>query len=728
MFLGVIVLVVWPAEPQAGFHASVPSIPDQEERALHLQLAQIYERNGSQDKALEEYQKAMSAGSDEYSAAARAGIERILSRQSSPWLRLRETGRSFLFWSAENVLRVMILAVIVYGVWLLVGLFSHHTGYLLEPFDDFEDGKLGIALSVGIDRTIHQARSIHLDGQKGIFAVSENLFVPIFGTLGREHEEVAESLKAIDSFVVGLISLPWIPFLTMIHKWGSRREHMIHGRIDKIGALMRLTVHVTRRGKGIVQTWALSKTIKNDVADPVLQMEEEIAYQILYYMCPQVEAQSWQSLMLFSKALNEMQKYRTRVGGSDVLEEAAKLLEECLIIDPSYPLAKFNLGLVYSTVGKHDQAIGIFKEIKEFEKSFQVETIYNLGLSYYHKFQDWAYDLAVREFKEVLHLLGNETKNRDARTLLALAHCGLSAVYAQKVMRESKKADEYFVLSTHHHDQALRLAEMVHDVQAVAHSALGLLYMNSGKIEEAVDAFMIAVRLKRDYLINYVYLADIYSQKGDYQRTIQWLLQAIRYNPHYEYAQYRLGMAYKALGEIEMAMTAWYQAPNIADAHNELGKILASQERYKEALDEFHQAHTLNSRHSEVLCNLAWYTIEADITNDEALQQITGYARQSLQIEQGTNYEWHRRAVLAWVYLNRNMKDEAERELITSIQNNPQKTQNRYHLALVFQAKSENEKAKQTLIALFNDTSEKGVWRDKAEALLKDLKKDNHLK
>jgi hypothetical protein len=42
-------------------------------------------------------------------------------------------------------------------------------------------------------------------------------------------------------------------------------------------------------------------------------------------------------------------------------------------------------------------------------------------------------------------------------------------------------------------------------------------------------------------------------------------------------------------------------------------------------------------------------------------------------------------------------------------------------LALLYRTQGDNEKVRQTLIGLFNETEAKGLWRDKAEELMREL-------
>lgn len=723
--LVLLLAIFWPIGSQVPALSPIQVTSDQGERALHLELGMLYEKGSEWERAQEEYGQAISAEADEISAAAKAGIERSFAKQHSPWLNIQQALRTFLAWIAENVLKLILLGMVVVLLWWCATRLPRRSGYVLLPFHSTVDEDLGRTLVTVLNQTIHQARQIHLQGQKGVFAAGENLTVPSFGTLDDGRDVVAESLKAVDSFTIGPINLPLGQFLSAIQCWVSVREYVISGSIETYANIVRLTAEIKQARTGtVVQVWDLSDKLEGDLVEQVIQMGAKLGYHILHYVCPQIEARSWSSLRLFSNALGTMHQYHSGLGDLAMLEKAVEDLEGCLSIDPGYLSARYNLGLAYSVLGKYDEAREIFQEIKECSSRFQIEAAYNLGLVYYHKFQDWAYDRAIGEFEEVLYQLADENNREEKATLKALAYCGLAGVYAQKIKRDPKKAEDYFSRVEQNFQEALALGVQVRDVQSAAHGAMGIAHANRNALQDAINAFTTSIYLKPDYPVNYVYLAEVHRRLGDNEATIEWLRRCIRYNPGYEYAYYRLGMAYKAAKETDLAMEAWHQAHRVADAHNELGKLLASQGRYEEALAEFRHALALNRRHSEVLCNLAWYLIEAGKTDDESLKQATEYAHRSVQLEQDTPYEWHRRDILGLVYLNRAMYDEARKQLRESIGRNGHQSQNRYHLALVYHTEGNFEKALETISELLEKIEDKGIWWEKAVALMQDLKRE----
>jgi tetratricopeptide (TPR) repeat protein len=565
----------------------------------------------------------------------------------------------------------------------------------------------------------------HLIGEPSVFALSENLSMPSVGTLDYQLSAKAELLEAIDSFKVGTIDLPLGQLVSAIQRWTGMQMYTLGGNVYHFGSLLWLELEVRNTQTGTIERiWETKEILTDeaDVAERTLALSQDLAYKILYDLCPQLEASSWRSLQLFTEALQEIQRYQTEQPDFAILEDAASKLEKAFALDPGYLLAKYNLGIVYNNLAQYRQAADVFKEVKEVNGGFKLEATYNLGVAYYHLFQDWAHEQSIDQFQEVLGQLGEGVTDRQYRPLIALTHCGLANVYAQQISRQRRKARELFDNVRRHCDQAMTVGSEAPEVQAVAHVALGIAYFNQGASGEAIDEFRAAIRLNPRYPITYVYLADSYLKQKDYDASIHWLQQAVQFNPAYEYAHYKLAEVYRMRDEEKLAMEAYRKAPHIADAHNDLGKLLAESQRYDEALAEFRQAIALNSRLAEAYSNLAWYTLEVGRQDETSLQEAAESARRAIQLNHGTKYEWHSRDVLGWVYYHRGMLENAERELQAAIEKNRTKAQSRYHLALLYQAIGEDDKARRTLMDLFKETKEKGRWRDKATELMRELK------
>jgi tetratricopeptide (TPR) repeat protein len=696
----------------------------QEERTMHLQLGLLYERTGMLGEAQAQYEKSINAQEDEITTAAMDGLKRVLTRQHNPWLGIQASVRAFLVCIAENGLKLLIAGSVAWLAWQLVRHLPRRPGYQILPFQDHSGKKLGSALSNAIYTTLQAARLTHLTSESGMLVLSENLNMPSFGILGDNANGTARALTTIESLSVGTSGLLFGQFITTFQRWANVRKYELSGHIYHFGSLLRLEIEmINAYTEKVEHIWRAEKEIqkKTDaLEESILELTNNLAYQILYDLCPGLRAGSWRSLRLFTEALRDIQRYQAERTELTVIEDASRKLENAIALDPGYVMAKYNLGNVYNGLGQYRQAINLLKDVKETNAGLQLEAAYNLGLAYYHLFQDWAYEHAVVQFQYVLNRVKIEKAKGSFKPLAALAHCGLANVYAQQARRNSE-VQAYLDKVQRHHDQAINLAGDNHDIRAAAHVALGIAFSHQNDLEYAIDQFKTAIYLKPDYPVTYAYLSDIYLGQENLVEAIRWLQRATDFNPHYEYAHYKLGEIYRARSDTDLAMEAYQRAPHIADARNGMGKLLAESGRLHEALTAFRQAIELNSQLAEAYSNLAWYIIKAGLHDRASLQDAKDSARRALQLNKGTRFEWHSRDVLGWVYHHCGMLDEAERELKNSIEADSNRAQPRCHLAMLYLEKGEREKARQTLAELFGQTEEKGPWRDEAVEMMREL-------
>jgi tetratricopeptide (TPR) repeat protein len=706
---------------QGCVQADLDQLQDVEsERAMRLQLGCIYENAGLWEEAREEYGKVLSGEPDSVSAFAIEGFQRVVNRQNNRFANAIAEGWNVAWWIAENLIKLSFIAIVGFIVFVLAGKAPRKPGCLILPFKDFSDKKLGESMVRSIESVMRRTKMIHLRGQHGLFAISENLNVPSFGVLKHDEDLICEAFAQIDSLGIGSIDLPMGKIYTAVRNWLNLRERVITGGLYKYGNTLRMTAEVkdTRDGK-VVHVWEVSAATQDEDLSVIVELEKKVAFQILYDLCPDLQAASWKSLQLFSEALQEMQMFETEDSDLVILEKAAEKLEKLVVLDPGYTLARYNLGMVYNTLGRFDEAREIFKEIKRATAEYKVEAGYNLGIAYYQLFQPWTYKYAIEEFNEVIAQLKNGELDRQRR-LLALAHCGLAAVYAEMV-KQNGKAN--FQLAQGNSARALELGAPDEEIQAFAHAALASAYLNSSQVDKAIEEFEASILLKPNYHSAYTSLGNAYLQKGQAQEAVRYFKRAIGLNPRNDYAHYRLGVAYKKLDEIGLASEEFKKAPKIADAHNELGKIMANRGQYDEALAEFERATELNNKLSEAWTNWAWYCIEAGRTDESSLEKAVERARRARDIEaeqKKSSYLWHRQDVLGWVYLNQKRWEKAEKEFRKSIDLDLARPQSRYHLALLYMQLEKYDEAKEQLFKLFEIPGD-GFWRDKAEELMEEL-------
>ena len=73
---------------------------------------------------------------------------------------------------------------------------------------------------------------------------------------------------------------------------------------------------------------------------------------------------------------------------------------------------------------------------------------------------------------------------------------------------------------------------------AEAYSNLGNVYKERGQLQEALDNYRHAVRLKPDFIDGYINLAAALVAAGDMEGAVQAYVSALQYNPVRYFTQY----------------------------------------------------------------------------------------------------------------------------------------------------------------------------------------------
>jgi len=132
----------------------------------------------------------------------------------------------------------------------------------------------------------------------------------------------------------------------------------------------------------------------------------------------------------------------------------------------------------------------------------------------------------------------------------------------------------------------------------VAHNNLGLVFLNSGRLPEAMGQFEAALRIKPDYAYAHNGLGNALFLSGRAAEAIGHYQEALRIDPDYPEAHNGLANALLQSGRLPEAGAESEKAlklnPNYADAHCVLGLILARRGQIPEAIEQFETAQRLN--------------------------------------------------------------------------------------------------------------------------------------
>jgi tetratricopeptide (TPR) repeat protein len=126
----------------------------------------------------------------------------------------------------------------------------------------------------------------------------------------------------------------------------------------------------------------------------------------------------------------------------------------------------------------------------------------------------------------------------------------------------------------------------------------GLAYNKKGQYDRAIQDLDQAIQLNPQHALAFINRGLAYNNKGQYDRAIQDYDQAIRLNPQFAEAFGTRGNAYKDKGQYDRAIQDYDQAirlnPQDAGAFNNRGLAYKDKGQYDRAIQDFDQVIRLN--------------------------------------------------------------------------------------------------------------------------------------
>ena len=160
------------------------------------------------------------------------------------------------------------------------------------------------------------------------------------------------------------------------------------------------------------------------------------------------------------------------------------------------------------------------------------------------------------------------------------------------------------------------------------HDAVADLYLDAGRLDEAIAEYGTSLRLNRESAPTQYNLGFALSARGRRDEAIAAFQEALRIDPDYAQAHNNLGALLQLRGQAEAALEHFRRAvalrPDNIDARGNFGQLLSIQGRVAEAADQFREALVLKDDHLPALAGLAWIRATAwdpDLRNaGEAVQ------------------------------------------------------------------------------------------------------------
>jgi Tfp pilus assembly protein PilF len=139
---------------------------------------------------------------------------------------------------------------------------------------------------------------------------------------------------------------------------------------------------------------------------------------------------------------------------------------------------------------------------------------------------------------------------------------------------------------------------------AVAHNNLGLVFVNSGRLPQAIEQFNAALKLKPDYAFAQNGLGNALVLSGEPAAAVVHYRAALQEDPNYPEAHNGLANILLQLGHLSEAQAQCEQAlkakPTYIEAHCNLGLIFAQEGRFVEAVTQFEIAQRLDPADSRI--------------------------------------------------------------------------------------------------------------------------------
>lgn len=99
---------------------------------------------------------------------------------------------------------------------------------------------------------------------------------------------------------------------------------------------------------------------------------------------------------------------------------------------------------------------------------------------------------------------------------------------------------------------------------------LGNLMLERKVYDEALDNFMKAIEVKKDFILSYLKIADVYMENGRYEEALDFLNQLLKIDKNFSPAYLRLGVIYNQLQRYKDAYLILSKATELEDVSFEI--------------------------------------------------------------------------------------------------------------------------------------------------------------
>jgi tetratricopeptide (TPR) repeat protein len=194
---------------------------------------------------------------------------------------------------------------------------------------------------------------------------------------------------------------------------------------------------------------------------------------------------------------------------------------------------------------------------------------------------------------------------------------------------------------------------------------LARVYQKTDRIQDAIQIAFKAIQVAPHYFRSYQQLGGFYYHLGEYEKAANKLATAVNMNPGEPSVHVALASAQQKLGQYAQAereLRIALRLHETSDTHVNLGAVLASEHRYREAILEYKRAVALSPKAYLSWMNLGDNCRWVHKTNEakQAYERALGLTREQVSRNPQDGYI---RALMGEVLARLGQKEQADYEI-----------------------------------------------------------------
>lgn len=390
-----------------------------------------------------------------------------------------------------------------------------------------------------------------------------------------------------------------------------------------------------------------------------------------------------------------------QTGDRKQVQAAVNDLQSVVTRSPGNAVVRFNLGRALIAKGDLEQAKIQFQESARLRPDYIPP---RLGLATLNAGKG-DYGKALQDADEVLKLDPRNLPARLIRTsaLAAIGNRDQARTELSQITTEYPNAREAFVqigllaLATQNYKEAESTFSKLY--QSDPQDLRGLMglsetYAGQGQYDKAVQVLQTELNKRPDLVQIRIALGNLAFRAGKYDLAIQNYQALIQKQPDDGGAYVRLGETYRRKGDTKAAVDAFRKAkellPNDVQPYLQLALLLDGGGQPEQARPIYEQILKLQPDNAVALNNLAYMMAETGGDLDQALA-LAERAKQKLPADINVA------DTLGWIYIKKNLSDNAIsifRDLVTR---KPDVSTFRYHLGMALYQRGDKSQARKEL-------------------------------